>query len=94
MATYAYRCPEHGEFDVSRPLGSATPTFTCRVCGGDAIRVYSSPMLARTPRALVTARERDEKSREAPEVVTSLPPRKGGRRPAPANPMLQRLPRP
>ncbi|MGH3986957.1 MAG: FmdB family zinc ribbon protein [Actinomycetes bacterium] len=94
MATYPYRCQEHGAFDVIRPIGSAAVTSHCPTCGGDAIRVFSPPMLAHTSAALAAAHQRDEQSREAPEVVSVLPPRRSERRAKPANPAVRDLPRP
>jgi len=53
-------------------------------------------MLGLADRRLVGALDRAEKSRDEPEVVTSLPPSGGRRRQraAPPNPALSRLPRP
>jgi putative FmdB family regulatory protein len=93
VATYPYRCLEHGTFDVRRPIGTAAGTWLCPTCGGDAVRVFSPPMLAHTSRALAAALQRDEKSREAPEVVSALPSRKPSRQPQSTNPVLRTLPR-
>ncbi|MEY8016574.1 FmdB family zinc ribbon protein [Mycobacterium servetii] len=96
MATYAYRCTQHGEFDVRCPLGTAPAESACPVCNGWAGRVFRAPMLSLAPRALVTAIDRTEKSRDEPEVVSALPPRSApAHNPAPAqNPAWRRLPRP
>jgi putative FmdB family regulatory protein len=98
MATYEYRCDRHGVFEVTRPLGTAPELVTCSVCGSEARRVFSIPMLSlsRGSRALVAAIDHAEKSRDEPEVVTSLP-STGARRRTPVLPLtptLQRLPRP
>lgn len=96
MAIYEYRCDADGPFEARHPLGHQPASAPCPVCAGEARRVFSSPLLARSPRPLVAAMDRAEKSREAPEVVTSLPPAGARRRMpmVPPNPALQRLPRP
>jgi hypothetical protein len=96
MATYRYRCVVDGVFDVSRPIGTAGSQWPCPVCNGEAVRVFSAPMLSLAPRSLVAAIDSTEKTRDEPEVVSALPPRRARtRRPAAAlNPSLQRLPRP
>jgi putative FmdB family regulatory protein len=96
MATYQYRCVQDGDFDVTRPMGTATPKWQCPVCNNEAVRVFYAPMLSRTSRALVAAIDRTEKTSDEPEVVSAVPPR-GARTRSPMatqNPALQRLPRP
>jgi putative FmdB family regulatory protein len=96
VATYEFRCDRDGVFDVTRPLGTAPESVTCTVCNSDARRVFSAPMLFRGSRALFAAIDHAEKSRDEPEVVTSLP-STGARRRTPVIPLtptLQRLPRP
>lgn len=93
MAIFEYRCDDHGTFEVNRPMGAAEPRTACIACGAKAARVFSPPRLARTSQAVSVARDLEEKSRDSPDVVTSLPARP--RRPArPADPRLRRLPRP
>jgi hypothetical protein len=93
MATYQYRCGLDGVFDVIRPMGTAGSRLPCPVCGSPAARAFSPPMLLLGARALLSAIERAEKTREEPEVVSAVPPRK--RSPADAsNPAVQSLPRP
>lgn len=95
MATYQYRCVQDGVFEVSRPIGTATPTLKCPICHDEAVRVFRAPMLSLAPRAQVAAIDRTEKSRDEPEVVSSVPPRAGQtRRPVAQNPAWQHLPRP
>ncbi|MFD1929965.1 MULTISPECIES: FmdB family zinc ribbon protein [Nonomuraea] len=91
MATYEYHCPDCGRFDVHLPIGTATPVCDCPACHGPSRRVFSSPYLSRVPAAVAAGLAREERSQEAPEVVTDLPPRRRRRRPHPA---LARLPRP
>jgi putative FmdB family regulatory protein len=96
MAIYEYRCDDDGTFEVVRPLGTAPESITCAVCGSEARRVFSKPMLWFTPPALVAAIDHAEKTRDEPDVVTSLP-RTGARRRTPVLPLtptLRRLPRP
>ncbi len=96
MATYEYRCDQDGVFEVTRPFGTAPETISCAVCGSEARRVFSVPVLFRGSRAVVAAMDRAEKSRDEPEVVTSVPSAGARRRTrmAPMTPALQRLPRP
>ncbi|WP_301310338.1 FmdB family zinc ribbon protein [Nonomuraea roseoviolacea] len=92
MATYEYRCRDCGRFEVRLPIGTAAAACDCPECHGPASRVFSSPYLSQLSPATARARSREEQSREAPEVVTSVPsPR---RRQQPPHPALQRLPRP
>jgi putative FmdB family regulatory protein len=96
VATYEYRCDQDGVFEVTRPLGTAPESVTCSVCGSEARRVFSIPMVLRGSRALVAAIDHAEKSRDEPDVVTSLP-STGARRRTPVLPLtptLRRLPRP
>lgn len=85
MAVYEYRCPECGVFEAEHAMGTAPPWDDCATCGSIARRAYSAPNLSRTPRALAEALTRAEKSRDEPEVVSSVPPRRRTRpTPAPA----------
>jgi putative FmdB family regulatory protein len=97
VAIYEYRCDQDGVFEVTRPLGTAPESVTCSVCGSEARRVFSIPMLrCGTRTALSAAIEHAEKSRYEPDVVTSLP-STGARKRTPVLPLtptLMRLPRP
>ncbi|MEV4622523.1 zinc ribbon domain-containing protein [Asanoa sp. NPDC049573] len=73
VATYLYRCPRDGEFEVRLPLGAATTTVPCARCAGDAARVWSAPHLGRTPRPLAAAIEQAGRSAETPTVVSRQP---------------------
>jgi putative FmdB family regulatory protein len=96
VAIYEYRCERDGAFDVTRPIGTAPSSVACPQCKSRAERVFSSPMVSRTPRALVAALDHEEKTRHEPDVVTSLPPRPVHERTPvlPLTPTLKRLPRP
>ncbi|MES4889657.1 zinc ribbon domain-containing protein [Streptomyces sp. NPDC096012] len=91
MATYEYRCVRCGTFDVKLPIGTAPEARDCPVCAGAARRVFSAPGIARTSTAAAALRSREEQSREAPEVVSQVPP--GRTAPRQPHPALSRLPR-
>jgi hypothetical protein len=94
MAIYRYRCVLDGVFDVSQPMGMAGSQRPCPVCNSEAVRVFLAPMLSLAPRALMAAIDGTEKTRDEPDVVSALPPRRARTRPAAAqNPALRRLPR-
>ncbi|MHA5049505.1 FmdB family zinc ribbon protein [Streptomyces sp. SD15] len=92
MATYEYRCSRCGPFDVKLAIGTAPAAYGCPVCAGTAKRVYSSPGLALTSHTVTALHEREEQSRDAPAVVSEVPP--GRRVPRRPHPALSRLPRP
>lgn len=96
MAIYEYRCERHGTFEVMRAIGTAPASVACPACERTARRVFSSPMLTHTPPALAAALDHAEKTREAPDLVTSLPPSDPRKRTPvlPLTPALRRLPRP
>jgi hypothetical protein len=77
-------------------MGQAADKVPCPVCNVEAVRVFSAPNVSRAPRELVAAIDRTVKTRDQPEVVSSLPRRHPHRRTlmAPPNPALQRLPGP
>ncbi|MEU0568199.1 FmdB family zinc ribbon protein [Nonomuraea sp. NPDC005983] len=91
MATYEYRCPECGRFEVHLPIGTATAVHDCPQCHYAAHRVFSPPYLSQVPSAVSAALAREEQSQEAPDVVTGVP---AQHRPQPPHPALPRLPRP
>ncbi|WP_299039416.1 hypothetical protein [uncultured Pseudokineococcus sp.] len=96
MATYQYLCVRDGPFDVSAPIGTASPVLPCPACADEGRRVITAPMLSRGSSPAMAALDRSARSAHEPEVVTSLPP-SGRPRPRPATtapPSLQRLPRP
>lgn len=77
MASYQFMCGEHGGIELETAMGTAPPDLPCPDCGRQARRVFSAPMLGRTPRAVASAFERAERSADEPDVVTSLPSRAG-----------------
>jgi putative FmdB family regulatory protein len=96
VALYEYRCEQDGVFEITRPLGTAPISITCPACRGEARRVFSTPMLMSAPRELVAAIDHAEKTRDEPDIVTSLPPTGARKRTPvlPLTPTLRRLPRP
>jgi putative FmdB family regulatory protein len=93
MTVYEYRCSNCGAFEARLDMGAAPGALACPTCGRGARRAWTAPMLARTPASLARALARDEASRDRPEVVTDLSPKRP-RRPVPRHPALERLPRP
>jgi putative FmdB family regulatory protein len=96
VALYEYRCEQDGVFDITRPLGTAPSSIKCPVCKNEASRVFSKPMLMSTPRELAAAIDHAEKTRDEPDIVTSLPPTGARKRTPvlPLTPTLRHLPRP
>ncbi len=90
MVRYEYRCDHDGAFEITRPLGTAPKSVQCPVCRSEAGRVFSTPMLSSSPRALVAAIDHAEKTRDEPDLVTSLPPT-GSRRRTPVLPLTPTL---
>jgi putative FmdB family regulatory protein len=92
MVRYEYRCPACGPWTVALPMGAADAQRTCPTCGDPSPRRWSAPQLNRMDPALARERLREEASRDAPDVVTSVP--RAARRRAPADHRQARLPRP
>lgn len=96
MAIYEYHCDQHGAFEAMHAIGTAPASIACPVCKREARRVFSKPMLRSTPPELAAAIDHAEKTRDEPDLVTSLP-AAGARRRTPVLPLtptLRRLPRP
>jgi len=92
MAGYLYECGQCGPWEVQRPIGTAESTAGCPVCGAPGRRRYTPPLLSRTPRAVTSARQREEASRDAPAVTSGVP--RAARRTTPQDPRWSALPRP
>ena len=90
MATYEYLCSRCGPFEVRLAIGTAPRAYGCPDCAGAARRVYSSPGITLTSKAVAALHVREEQAREAPTVVSQLPPR----RKVQPHPALSRLLRP
>jgi hypothetical protein len=94
MATFLYRCPADGIMELRGPVGTAPSQVSCPTCAGDARRVYTPPLVSGGSRSAIALIDRTERTRDEPEVVTSLPSRGRGQRRSASNPAWQRLPRP
>ncbi|MFC4113171.1 FmdB family zinc ribbon protein [Nonomuraea zeae] len=93
MATYAYRCADCGPFEVRRPIGTAEPAEPCAGCGEPAPRLFTPPLLGRTPAAMARALGAQEAAAHEPQVVREVPPARRPPGPAP-DPRRAGLPRP
>ena len=71
MPQYAFSCAACGPFDVWRPVAEAGDPLRCPTCDAPAERLFTAPGLARMPAAIRGAREREERSAHAPEVVST-----------------------
>lgn len=96
MATFSYRCPVDGPFDLRLPVGAATARAECPRCGTDASRVFTVPMIATGSRKHAALIERCERTASEPDVVTSpaARPRPARSGTAAHNPAWAKLPRP
>jgi putative FmdB family regulatory protein len=94
VATYDYGCGDCGCFEQRLPMGTAMATVACPSCGRDAKRIFAVPMSYRTSKPVARMLAREEASRDDPQVVERVPPRRRPRRPTSPNPALARLPRP
>jgi hypothetical protein len=94
MATFLYRCPADGILEMRRPVGTAPSQVSCPECAGDARRVYTPPLVSGGSGPAMALIDRTERTRDAPEVVASLPPQGRAQRRTGLNPAWQRLPRP
>jgi putative FmdB family regulatory protein len=96
MAIYEYRCGADGPFEVMRAIGTAPTSVACPVCASPSRRVWSAPMTTLVAPGLAAALDHAEKTRDEPDVVTSIPPRPRHQRTPvlPLTPTLRRLPRP
>lgn len=69
MPVYEFVCENCGPFEVLRPLEEAGEPSRCPVCGALASRVFSAPLLTRTPASVAAAHARNERSAHEPEIV-------------------------
>jgi putative FmdB family regulatory protein len=74
MPLYAFDCEACGPFEMRRPAADAAAGGDCPRCGAAGRRVYTPPGVARMPVALRAARDREERSAHAPDVVSAPSP--------------------
>lgn len=96
VATYEFRCAEHGVITVAVPMTEVTGTIPCPTCGAAARRLFSAPQLAlgdSTARRIIDATRR---SADQPQVVTAPvgQPLSARRRRPLADPRTAKLPKP
>ncbi len=94
MPTYGYACATCGPFEVIRPMAAAGAPAECPGCGGMGRRLFAAPALRSLAPGLRHALDTQARSADAPDVVTTLPPRTGRRQPRVTDPRQARLPRP
>jgi putative FmdB family regulatory protein len=73
VPTYSYRCAFCGPFDLIRPMSAVTPQECCPDCAAPARRVFGAPVLRSMTPVVRDALTAQERSADAPEVVTSVP---------------------
>jgi putative FmdB family regulatory protein len=92
---YAYNCSGCGEFDLSAPMGTASPQAPCPRCASLARRVFTAPHLGRGNNPRMRLLDATKRSAHEPQVVDSIP-AAGARKPGAVtyNPRHSKLPRP
>lgn len=68
MPVYDFVCAGCGPFEQWRP--ASEPAAHCPACSAPARRVFAAPGVRRMDAPIRRAREREEKSAHAPEVVS------------------------
>lgn len=69
MPRYVYRCARCGPFERWRAAGQGGGAASCPACGAASVRIFSAPMLRSLDRHLRLSLEREEQSRDAPELT-------------------------
>lgn len=76
MAIFEYKCNQDGLISIHCHIGTAPKFIVCSLCGSEATRVLSVPMITgKAPKGYGEAIALAEKSRFEPEVVSSIPSR-------------------
>ena len=70
MPLYDYACPVHGDFRDWRSMCDSALPAPCPECGTPSSRLVSSPFLRQVSPNVRIAHERNERSAEAPMVVS------------------------
>jgi putative FmdB family regulatory protein len=71
MPLYAFTCDRCGPFDARRPMAEAGSALACPSCGSPARRSFTPPGLSRMRAPLRDARDREERSAHAPDLVAA-----------------------
>lgn len=75
-------------------MADVSQKYPCPKCNEDAARVYSAPMVARISAEARSSLDAEEKNKERPAVVHSVPPSRENRPTVTQNPKHYKLPRP
>jgi putative FmdB family regulatory protein len=94
VATYSYRCAGCGRFDQRASIGTAAELVDCPTCARPAQRIFTPPMLARTPAGVAALHQLEERSRHEPPVVSGPVGAPRRRQPVTRHPLHSKLPRP
>ncbi|MFN0317567.1 MAG: FmdB family zinc ribbon protein [Burkholderiales bacterium] len=70
MPTYDYRCEQCGDFEMRRPMSESSAPTKCPSCQADARRLILAPFLAMMNPHSRIAHARNEKSADAPLVMS------------------------
>jgi putative FmdB family regulatory protein len=70
MPLYEYECDRHGVFELTRSMHLASLPAPCPACRRKAARILSLPSVAQVGRSERIARDRNEKSRHEPRMVS------------------------
>jgi putative FmdB family regulatory protein len=69
VPVYEYTCEACGPFELWRPVLDASAARLCPTCDAPARRRFTPPAVARTSVPLRAARDREDRSAHAPDVV-------------------------
>jgi putative FmdB family regulatory protein len=75
MPLYEYECTRHGAFELSRKMSESSLGGACPTCGRTSPRIVSLPSLSQMRPSEKKARDRNERSRHEPRVVSRGPPK-------------------
>ncbi|HEX4340384.1 MAG TPA: zinc ribbon domain-containing protein [Polyangiaceae bacterium] len=70
MPLYEYECARHGAFELSRKMSESSSDAPCPTCKRGARRILSLPSLAQVAGSERKARDRNERSRHEPRIVS------------------------
>ncbi|GAB94976.1 putative FmdB family regulatory protein [Kineosphaera limosa] len=93
VPTYAYRCPECGDFDRLHPMHEVPDRQICPGCSTPASRRWTAVGLGHGASPAMRALDSAARSASEPSVVSAPPPGERGR-PISRDPRHAKLPRP